>query len=201
MLVNSPSASAHFRLSAQCSRPALPPLSAEDRALSHKLFGCWELQSFASMGKEFTGLQKTKGRLFYSNSFYAAQVALGPKAARPRPEQLAACTRPLSLCAPGASQVTSLKGLFHFAYSGVWHVENGRMYHVILCNSPMACFEGLKKTGKEVLSPLPHAASSHLSLCLQAPPHSRSATRQSCTVQLRIVGAPTAPPAPEARPL
>lgn len=53
---------------------------------------------------------------------------------------------------PWSHQVTSLKGLFHFAYSGVWHVEDGRMYHVILCNSPMACFEGLKATGKEVRS-------------------------------------------------
>jgi len=89
MLVNSPSASAHFRLSTQCSRPTLPQLSAKDNALSHKLFGCWELETFSSLGKEFTGLKKPKGRLFYSDSFYAAQVALGPRAARASP--ISAC--------------------------------------------------------------------------------------------------------------
>mmetsp|Transcript_14771 Transcript_14771/g.45095 ORF Transcript_14771/g.45095 Transcript_14771/m.45095 type:complete len:92 (+) Transcript_14771:846-1121(+) len=30
----------------------------------------------------------------------------------------------------------------------MWHIEDGQMYHVCLCNSPMACFEVLKDSGK-----------------------------------------------------
>ena len=40
-----------------------------------------------------------------------------------------------------SAQVTGLKGLWHFVYSGRWHMHEGRVYHVCYCNSPMACFE------------------------------------------------------------
>jgi len=108
MLVSSPSASSHFRLSSQVKWPPLPPPSDESRAVARKLAGLWELTSMTNDGKPFPG--GAKGRIFYSKTWYSAQV-------------------------------TGLKGLWHFVYSGRWHMHEGRVYHVCYCNSPMACFE------------------------------------------------------------
>ena len=75
MLVNSPSAAAHFRLSSQLRPPVLPPATAAAIETAEKLFGCWELTSFTNQGKPFPG--GVKGRLFYSATHYAAQVRAG----------------------------------------------------------------------------------------------------------------------------
>mmetsp|Transcript_45842 Transcript_45842/g.152949 ORF Transcript_45842/g.152949 Transcript_45842/m.152949 type:complete len:252 (+) Transcript_45842:393-1148(+) len=110
MLVSSPSASSHFRLSSQVKWPPLPPPSDESRAVARKLAGLWELTSMTNDGKPFPG--GAKGRIFYSKTWFSAQV-------------------------------TGLKGLWHFVYSGRWHMHEGRVYHICYCNSPMACFEVL----------------------------------------------------------
>ena len=43
--------------------------------------------------------------------------------------------------------MTGLQGWFHFIYSGVWHLEADRVFHVCLANSPMAVFEVLRDSG------------------------------------------------------
>eukprot|EP00967_Tisochrysis_lutea_P064947 scaffold84278_cov35-Tisochrysis_lutea.AAC.5 len=119
LMVSTPSASAHLRLSALCSQPVLPlPVSAEDRMMKKKMYGCWELVKMTSERYDLSTLRRPpKGRLFYSNSYFAAQVCM-------------------------------FGGAFYLAYSGKWHFEDEHMYHICLCNSPMACLEVVENSGK-----------------------------------------------------
>ncbi|EOD22206.1 hypothetical protein EMIHUDRAFT_435601 [Emiliania huxleyi CCMP1516] len=108
MLIAPPSVAAHFRL----SKLMTPDQSKSRRPseVSKRMFGMWELTSLTNSGRPLPG--GAKGRIFYSGSFFCAQV-------------------------------TGLKGLLHFNYSGTWHAEGSKVYHVCLCNSPQACYEKL----------------------------------------------------------
>lgn len=76
------------------------------------------------------------------------------------------------------------------------------MYHVILCNSPMACFEGLKATGKEVRSRTRRVAD----LAAAISPSDNRCTRSPIVVNLvrlaitRALTALTSPVAPSLGP-
>jgi hypothetical protein len=183
LLVNSPSASAHFRLSTHCSRPTLPPLSVKDLALADRLFGCWELLAMSSLDKEFSNFKKPKGRLFYSKSFYAAQVAPSLEGCAPSPLQLARMCLPPSL-RPMLSPGDQPEGPVPFRL--LWRVARGARSHVP--RHPVQLAHGVLRRARDhrQRGGVPHAAWAARLAAVTS--HSRSThTRSAARVVLATV--------------